>query len=56
MHLNPQKKGTVMSSAAKTNLTVAEYLAFERASESKHEFFDGDVFAMSSETGLYTIQ
>jgi Uma2 family endonuclease len=27
-------------------MTVAEYLAFERASEMRHEFYDGQVFAM----------
>jgi len=36
-----------MSSAFKTKLSVADYLAFERASETKHEFFGGDVFAMA---------
>ena len=28
-------------------LTEAEYLAFERKAEVKHEFFDGEVFAMA---------
>lgn len=27
-------------------LTIAEYLAFERQSETRHEFLDGEVFAM----------
>jgi len=36
-----------MSSASKTKLSVADYLAFERGSETKHEFFGGDVFAMA---------
>jgi len=44
-----------MSSAAKTKLTVAEYLAFERASESKHEFFDGNVFAMTGGTPAHSL-
>ncbi len=44
-----------MSSAAKTKLTVEEYLAFERASESKHEYFDGDVFAMTGGTPAHSL-
>ncbi len=44
-----------MSSAAKTKLTVEEYLAFERASESKHEYYDGDVFAMTSGTPAHSL-
>ncbi len=44
-----------MSSAAKTKLTVAEYLAFERASESKHEFFDGELFAMTGGTPAHSL-
>jgi Uma2 family endonuclease len=31
----------------KTHMTEAEYLAFERKSEIKHEFVDGEVFAMT---------
>ena len=44
-----------MSSAAKTKLTVAEYLAFERTSESKHEFFDGSIFAMTGGTPAHSL-
>lgn len=33
-----------MSTALKRR-TVAEYLALERASETKHEFYDGEIFA-----------
>lgn len=44
-----------MSSAAKTKLTVEEYLAFERASESKHEYYDGDVFAMTGGTPAHSL-
>ena len=36
-----------MSTAATRRLTEEEYLAIERASESKHEYFDGEVFAMA---------
>ena len=36
-----------MGPAEKHRVTSAEYLAFERASESKHELVDGEVFAMA---------
>jgi len=36
-----------MSAIAKTKLTPEEYLEFERKSEIKHEYFDGEIFAMS---------
>lgn len=44
-----------MSSAVKTKLTVAEYLAMERSSETKHEYFDGDVFAMAGGTPEHSL-
>lgn len=34
-----------------TQMTEADYLAFERASPEKHEYVDGEVFAMSGGTG-----
>ncbi len=36
-----------MSSQPKTYLTPEEYLRIERAAETKSEYFDGDVFAMT---------
>src|SRR5688572_2625523 len=33
--------------AERTGLTEAEYLALERASETKHEFYRGEMFAMA---------
>jgi Uma2 family endonuclease len=36
-----------MSTAEKRRLTPAEYLAIEVASEGRHEFYDGEMFAMS---------
>lgn len=36
-----------MSTAAVTRYSVADYLALERASEIKHEFYDGEIFAMA---------
>lgn len=44
-----------MSSALKTKLTVVEYLAFERASETKHEYFGGEVFAMAGGTPEHSL-
>ena len=39
-----------MSALPKTSLTAAEYLAIERAAETKSEFFDGEMFAMAGTT------
>lgn len=36
-----------MSSAAEQRYSPADYLALERAADTKHEFFDGEIFAMS---------
>jgi Uma2 family endonuclease len=36
-----------MSTIPKQKLTLEEYLEFERKSETKHEYFNGEVFAMS---------
>lgn len=36
--------------AEKLRMTAEEYLAFERASEERHEFVDGEIFAMSGGT------
>ncbi len=36
-----------MSAIPKTKLTPAEYLKFERKSEERHEYFNGEIFAMS---------
>ncbi|MGV3719985.1 MAG: Uma2 family endonuclease [Actinomycetota bacterium] len=35
-----------MSSLTRGQIALAEYLARERATESKHEYSDGEVFAM----------
>ena len=39
-----------MSALPKTTLTATEYLAIERAAETKSEFFDGEMFAMAGTT------
>jgi Uma2 family endonuclease len=36
-----------MSGVPERRYTVKEYLAFEREAETKHEFFDGRIYAMS---------
>ena len=35
------------NAAARVRMTEEEYLAFERASDEKHEYIDGEIFAMS---------
>lgn len=35
------------SAAARIRMTEEEYLEFERASEERHEYIDGEIFAMS---------
>lgn len=37
----------IMSTGAKKRLSPEDYLEFERKSETKHEFFDGEIFAMA---------
>ena len=37
-----------MSTAEKRRLRPSEYLAIEVASEGRHEFYDGEMFAMSA--------
>ncbi len=39
----------------KTHITEAEYLAFERNSETKHEFVDGEVFAMTGASRAHNL-
>jgi Uma2 family endonuclease len=36
-------------------MTPEEYLAFERASEQKHEYADGEIFAMSGGTREHSL-
>lgn len=42
-------------SAVRKGMTVAEYLAFERASKVKHEYVDGEVFAMVGGTRRHSL-
>lgn len=41
----------MVDAAEKRRMTADEYLAFERASTEKHEFADGEIFAMSGGKG-----
>ena len=43
-----------METLTKTRLTVAEYLAFEAGSEIKHEYIDGEIYAMTGGTGKHS--
>jgi Uma2 family endonuclease len=36
-------------------LTEAEYLAFERESELKHEYIDGEIYAMTGASGHHNL-
>jgi len=42
-----------MSALAQNRLTPAEYLAFERASELRHEYYGGEIFAMSGASAAH---
>ena len=37
----------------KTRMTEDEYLAFERAALDRHEYLDGEIFAMAGESGAH---
>jgi Uma2 family endonuclease len=41
--------------AVQAKVTPEEYLAFERASETKHEYADGEIFAMSGGTRAHSL-
>jgi Uma2 family endonuclease len=41
--------------AARSRLSPEEYLAFERSSEQRHEFADGEIFAMSGGTREHSL-
>lgn len=44
-----------MSTAAVKRNTVEEYLAFERDSTTKHEFYDGEIFAMEGASAPHNL-
>lgn len=44
-----------MSAQPKHKWTVEEYLAFERDSEERHEFWDSEIFAMTGASRTHTL-
>lgn len=42
-----------MATDPQQRLTVQEYLSFERGSELKHDYFEGEIFAMSGASRLH---
>jgi Uma2 family endonuclease len=44
-----------MSTSALKRYTVVEYLAMERDSPTKHEFFDGEIFAMAGGNDAHSL-
>jgi Uma2 family endonuclease len=44
-----------MSTAEKRHYTPQEYLAFERASETKHEYYHGEIFAMTGASRAHNL-
>jgi Uma2 family endonuclease len=43
------------NAAARSRLSPEEYLAFERASEQRHEYADGEIFAMAGGTREHSL-
>jgi Uma2 family endonuclease len=44
-----------MASEPRQRLTIAEYLALERESETRHEYLDGEIFAMSCPSRIHGV-
>ena len=44
-----------MASEPRQRLTIPEYLAFERQSETRHEYLDGEMFAMAHPTRRHSL-
>lgn len=44
-----------MASNPKTRYTPEEYLALERSSETKHEYFNGEIFAMGGASSRHVL-
>ena len=44
-----------MSAEPQQQLTVGEYLALERESETRHEYLDGEIFAMSGASQAHNL-
>lgn len=44
-----------MASEPKQRLTIEEYLAFERRSETRNEYLDGEIFAMAGVSRIHNL-
>lgn len=44
-----------MSMPAEKRMSVAEFLAFEEQSDGKHEYYDGEIFAMAGGTAIHSL-
>jgi Uma2 family endonuclease len=44
-----------MASEAKQRLTIQEYLAFERQSETKNDYVNGEIFAMTGASRIHNL-
>lgn len=44
-----------MTAQPKRYITEQEYLVFERASTSKHEYFDGQIYAMAGASRIHNL-
>ena len=44
-----------MATDPRQRLTIQEYLAFERKSEAKHDYYDGEIFAMSGASRIHNL-
>jgi Uma2 family endonuclease len=45
----------LLKTESKPRYTVEEYLGFERASEERHEFIDGQIYAMAGESLAHSV-
>ncbi|HEY0514253.1 MAG TPA: Uma2 family endonuclease [Thermoanaerobaculia bacterium] len=44
-----------MATDPQQRLTIQEYLAFERQSETRHDYLDGEVFAMTGASRTHNL-
>ena len=51
----PRKTNPVMSTPPKPHLTPAEYLRVERSADRKHEYHDGELFAMGGASRAHAL-
>ncbi len=44
-----------MATDPRQRLTIEEYLAFERQSETKHDYFEGEIFDMAGASRRHSL-